>query len=159
MTKIRLIQGALLISLAPVLACASWGQTKNGVIEVLDDFHVAASEADSARYFAHFAEQAIFFGTDIAERWSLEEFQAYAGPYFRAGRGWTYVPQQRAVFLNGDTAWFDETLKNENFGLTRGTGVLTWDGSHWKLTQYHLTLPVPNDLINQLVDLINAMEE
>lgn len=125
---------------------------------VLDDFHEAASKADSARYFGHFSEGAVFFGTDINERWTLEEFQAYAGPHFRAGQGWTYVPQRRAVFFNGDTAWFDETLLNEKFGLTRGTGVLVKVDGTWKIVQYHLTLPVPNALIYDLVDMIRAQE-
>ena len=134
-------------------------QPTDAIEAVLDDFHNAASEADSARYFGHFTEDAIFFGTDLTERWTLEEFQAYAGPYFSKGVGWTYVPQHRAVFVNGSTAWFDETLLNEAFGLTRGTGVLTFDGERWRLAQYHLTLPVPNALIYKLVEMIKAQEQ
>ena len=149
----------LISILLVMLAGSAPGQSREAVDAVLDDFHKAASAADSARYFAHFAEGAVFFGTDITERWTLEEFQAYAAPHFSAGRGWTYVPQHRAVFFNGDTAWFDETLLNEKFGLTRGTGVLIMDNGAWKISQYHLTLPVPNDLIYDLVDMIKAQEQ
>ncbi len=60
---------------------------------VLDDFHLAASEADSERYFGHLAEKSIFLGTDIMERWAKSEFQGYTEPHFSAGRGWTYAPQ------------------------------------------------------------------
>jgi len=134
----------------------AYAQSEEAVEAVLDDFHQAAADADSARYFGHFAEDAIFFGTDLTERWSLEQFQAYAGPYFRVGRGWTYVPQERAVFFNEGTAWFDETLLNESFGMTRGTGVLIQTEAGWKITQYHLTLPVPNELIYELVEMIRA---
>ncbi len=102
--------------------------------------------------------KSLFFGTYITERWTLEEFQAYAGPHFRAGQGWTYVPQRRAVFFNGDTARFDETLLNEKSGLTRGTGVLVMADGAWKIARYHLTLPVPNELIYDLVDMIRAQE-
>ena len=131
----------------------------DAVASVLDDFHQAAADADSARYFGYFAEGAVFFGTDLTERWSVEEFQAYAGPHFRVGRGWHYVPQEREVFLNGDTAWFDETLLNESFGMTRGTGVLVNTEEGWKISQYHLTLPVPNDLIYRLVEMIEEQED
>ncbi len=126
------------------------------VTTVLDDFHAAASEADAQRYFAHFAEGAIFLGTDITERWTLEEFRAYAEGPFAEGRGWTYVPRQRHVYYSDDgaAAWFDEILANDNFGDTRGTGVLVRVDGAWKIAQYHLTLPVPNGLIYDLVRMI-----
>ena len=138
---------------------ASYAQETQTVAHVLDDFHLAASAADSARYFGHFSPDAVFIGTDITERWTLPEFQAYAAPHFKAGRGWTYKPRQREVFVNGDTAWFDETLYNAQFGMTRGTGVLVRIDETWKIAQYHLTLPVPNDLIYQLVEMIEVLEQ
>ena len=130
------------------------------VAAVLDDFHQAASDADYERYFGHFAEEGVFLGTDITERWTVEEFQAYAKPHFDAGRGWTYVPDQRFVYVSedGQTAWFDEILHNERFGETRGTGVLVLERGAWRVAQYHLTLPVPNDLIYDLVDMIRAQD-
>ncbi len=126
------------------------------VSAVLDDFHMAASEADSARYFGHFAPYAVFHGTDITERWTLHEFQSYAQPHFARGQGWTYLPTERHVYVakDGLTAWFDEILVNEKFGETRGTGVLVLMDGAWKVAQYHLTLPVPNDLIYELVEMI-----
>jgi len=127
---------------------------------VLDDFHDAASQADAERYFGHFTDHAVFFGTDITERWTVDEFKAYAMPFFNEGRGWTYVKQSRHVFHSddGDTAWFDEILLNENFGETRGTGVLLHTEDGWKIAQYHLTLPVPNNLIYDLVEMIEAQQ-
>ena len=131
------------------------------VAAVLDDFHDAASKADGERYFNHFAENAIFLGTDITERWDLEAFKAYALPFFDQGRGWTYVPQARHIYfsLDGNTAWFDEIVRNERFGDTRGSGALVKINDGWKVTQYHLTLPIPNALINKVVEMIEAQEE
>ncbi len=128
------------------------------VAAVLDDFHDAASKADGERYFGHFAENAIFLGTDITERWDLEAFKAYALPYFDQGRGWTYVPQARHIYVSpdGNTAWFDEIVRNERFGDTRGSGVLVKTGDGWKVAQYHLTLPIPNELIYKVVEMIEA---
>jgi ketosteroid isomerase-like protein len=153
----------LLALLLFALTQPTWAQSgeEAAVAAVLDDFHDAASKADGARYFGHFAEDAVFLGTDITERWTVDAFKAYALPYFDQGRGWTYVPQARHVYVSSDgqSAWFDEILRNENFGDTRGTGVLLKVGDAWKVAQYHLTLPVPNDLIYKLVEMIEAGKE
>ncbi len=149
----------LLFLFALVTATASaQDETLSAAMEVLDDFHRAASEADAERYFGHFAEDAIFLGTDITERWTVTEFRDYAMPAFNEGRGWTYVPKTRHPYLStdGKTAWFDEILVNERFGDTRGSGVLVLEGGVWKIAQYHLTVPVPNDLLMDVVGMIEA---
>ena len=143
------------------LAQPAQAQTeKETVSAVLDDFHDAASKADGDRYFSHFADNAIFLGTDITERWTLEAFKAYALSRFDQGRGWTYVSQSRHIYFSpdGNTAWFDEIVRNERFGDTRGSGVLIKTDDGWKVTQYHLTLPIPNDLIYKVVEMIEAQE-
>lgn len=123
---------------------------------VLDSFHDAASKADGKRYFSLLAPDAIYIGTDATERWTVEQFRAFAEPYFGSGRGWTYLPSSRHVTLgpDGSTAWFDEILENASYGTTRGTGVLTREAGDWKIAQYHLTIPVPNDLADALVNMI-----
>lgn len=128
--------------------------------EVLDDFHRAAADAHEERYFAHLAPGAVFLGTDATERWSREEFLQFAHPYFERGQGWTYVPRQRhvAVAESGDVAWFDEILDNENYGTCRGTGVLQLRGGRWRIEQYHLTIPLPNELARDVVEQIRAHE-
>jgi len=131
------------------------------VSAVLDDFHDAASRADGDAYFALFADGGVFIGTDPGERWTVPEFRAYARPYFQRGQGWTYVPAERHVRISGDgsTAWFDEMLRNEGLGLTRGSGVLVLEDGAWKLAQYHLTIPVPNEIAGEVVERIRALEE
>jgi hypothetical protein len=136
------------------------------VWRVLDDFHDAASKADGVRYFACFAPGGVFIGTDSSERWTLDEFRAYAEPYFSKGKGWTYVPRagRRHVDFSadGNVAWFDEILDNAKYGECRGTGVLvrvqTGGASNalgaWKVAQYSLSVPVPNDLMGDVVKLI-----
>src|SRR5512143_1319390 len=92
---------------------------------VLDDWHDAASKADEARYFSHFAPDGVFLGTDAAERWEVAAFRAYAHPYFAKGKAWTFKPTSRHVNVwNGRTAWFDELLDTPNLGPARGSGVL-----------------------------------
>jgi len=135
-------------------------RARREVEAVLDDFHDAASKADGERYFGHQAAGSVFLGTDATERWEKAEFEAYAAPFFGAGRGWTYRPLERHVYLDpdGNTAWFDERLINEKYGETRGTGVLVRVGGAWRMAQYNLTIPVPNDLALDLVERIRAFE-
>ncbi len=134
------------------------GAQQSDIEAVLDDFHLAASEADSERYFGHLAEESIFLGTDMTERWTKAEFQGYAEPHFSAGRGWTYVPQERHIYVGADgrAAWFDEILLNEKYGEVRGTGALVLEEDTWRIVQYHLTVPVPNDLLGTVVEMIRA---
>lgn len=128
------------------------------VDEVLDDLHSAAAQADESRYFAHYATDAVFLGTDATERWDVAAFRAYAHPHFAAGRGWTYSPRDRHVTLaaSGDVAWFDERLDNAKYGEVRGSGVLRREGATWKVTQYNLSFPIPNGLAAQVVALIRG---
>jgi len=129
--------------------------------EILDKFHQAASEADGDLYFSLFAEDAVFIGTDATERWSVDEFRAFAEPYFSKGRGWTYTKTERHIDLavSGNTAWFDEMLLNEKYGTCRGTGVLVLTGKGWRIAQYHLTFPMPNELSADITSRIKEYEE
>lgn len=145
-----LIVSLLFLILVPAQA------DEQAVARVLDDFHQAASQADGARYFGHFAPEGVFLGTDAGERWSVEQFKAYATPFFSKGKGWTYRPGNRHVTLSPDenTAWFDESLSNDNYGQTRGSGVLRKVGQEWKICQYNLSVPIPNELLPEVVKLI-----
>ena len=128
---------------------------------VLDDVHDAADAADYERYFSHYAENSVFFGTDINERWPLDVFKKYTKARFDKGNGWTYKATSRNIFLSNDeqTAWFDEILHNEKYGYSRATGVLVLEDGQWKLAQYHLTIPIPNELAYDFVDQILEFEK
>ncbi len=145
-----LVASMLLLLLSPARA------DDQAVARVLDDFHLAASKADATRYFGHFAPEGVFLGTDAGERWSVEQFKAYAMPHFSKGKGWTYRPGVRHINLSpdGKTAWFDETLSNDHYGQTRGSGVLRKVEGEWKICQYNLSVPIPNELLPEVVQLI-----
>lgn len=126
------------------------------VSNILDQLHQSASKADGKTYFSLFAKKAIFIGTDPKEIWTIEGFKAFALPYFDKGTGWTYYPRNRHIYFSksGETAWFDEMLDNDKYGVTRGTGVLVKTGNGWKIAQYHLTIPIPNSLTTEIVKII-----
>ncbi|WP_456429676.1 nuclear transport factor 2 family protein [Rhodocaloribacter sp.] len=159
MTRTVLLLLALAFAWRP--AAAQPSDVERAVSAVLDALHDAASKADFDRYFGLFAENAVFLGTDATERWSVADFKAYAKPIFDRGRGWTYTPTERHVYLarDGQTAWFDEALENANLGETRGTGVLVKEGGTWKIAQYNLTIPIPNALARDVVRQIRAAKQ
>ena len=156
---------ALVLLLATLPAGCSAGPARRAADTTpegtLDALHAAASSADGAAYFALFTPDAVFIGTDATERWDLAAFRAYCEPYFSRGQGWTYVPVERHVVRSSgrDVAWFDERLHNEKYGETRGSGVLLRRGGRWRVAQYVLSLPVPNDLAADLVERIRAQPE
>lgn len=119
---------------------------QQSIAATLDDFHLAAAQADEARYFGHFADGAVFLGTDATERWTKAQFQAYAHPHFAKGKAWSFHAIRRAITVSpdGKTAWFDEDLAAPNLGPSRGSGVLVLDSGVWKITQYNLALTIPN---------------
>jgi hypothetical protein len=128
---------------------------------LLDTFHAAASRADGAAYFGCFAPEGVFLGTDATERWTVDEFRAYAKPYFDRGQGWTYVPRagsRHVVLAGAGVAYFDELLDNAKYGVCRGTGVAVkrgagGAGARWVIAHYSLSFMVPNEVAGRVVEI------
>lgn len=160
--KIQVLVAVIIVCLmsSPGAAGDDGGALK-AIDGVLSAFHQAASDADGDLYFSLFADNAVFMGTDASERWSVDEFRAFAEPYFSEGRGWTYTKTERYVYVSndGETAWFDEMLWNEKYGTCRGTGVLVLIDGDWRIAQYNLTFPIPNDLSAEVTARIKRFEE
>lgn len=131
------------------------------VSAALDAFHDAAAKGDEKKYFALLPDDAVFLGTDGTERWTGQEFRAFAMPYFERGPAWTYVPMSRHVSMAAGEAlaWFDEMLDNEGYGECRGSGVLEKRGDQWVVRQYNLSIPIPNDVARGVVERIRAFAE
>lgn len=125
---------------------------------VLDDFHRAAAAANEEAYFGLLAENAVFLGTDGSERWEKEAFRSFAHPHFAKGQGWSFTPRDRHVTFSADgkVAWFDEALDSATYGACRGSGVLEKTATGWKIAQYNLSIPIPNDLAKDFVARIRA---
>ena len=154
-----------LVSFFAAAACAAQptpddlDRARADVSDVLDALHAKASEADFDGYFALYAREAVFLGTDATERWTREEFMEYTRARFDTGTGWTYHLLERHVSVvpDGRTAWFDERLENENLGETRGSGALVLEEGRWKIAQYNLTIPIPNEIARDVAERIRAL--
>ena len=91
----------------------------------------------------------------------MAEFAPYVSARFATGTGWTYHPAERHLDFSedGTLAWFDEVVVGTRMGPCRGTGVLRKTADGWRIAQYSLTLLVPNDLAQSVVDRIQAYEQ
>lgn len=142
-------------------AVAAPEQTSNvsdqaAVEATLDELHAQAAAANYDAYFALYESDAVFLGTDRTEYWPIEDFKAYSKARFDTGTGWTYTPLTRELHFFENTAWFEEELLSESYGQVRGTGVLIRTAQGWKITQYNLTLPIPNDLFDDIAQDIKT---
>jgi len=124
----------------------------------LDAWHEAASRGDLEAYFGVTTEGFVFMGTDPGERWTRDEFRAYATPRFADGHGWTYRPVERYASTNsyGDVAWVDEILRHETYGTMRGTAVLRSPGygDQWYIAHYTLSFVIPNEKTGAVLEVL-----
>ena len=154
---------AVVLILALAAATPALAATpEEDIAAVLDQLHLAAAKADGPAYFALYTPDAVFLGTDVTERWTMPQFRAYAQPYFDKGQGWTYAARARQVTIAPVdcrcVAWFDEVLDSQSYGTARGTGTLVRTADGWKVTQYALTFPIPNDIADEVIARIKAFE-
>lgn len=126
----------------------------------LDQWHAAAAEGDFESYFDMTTQGFVFMGTDPGERWTRDEFMAYAKPRFADGHGWTYTAIERHAHSNayGDVAWVDELLEHETFGAMRGTAVLRSPGygDDWFIAHYSLSFLIPNERVGDVLEMIRG---
>lgn len=122
---------------------------------ILNQWHQAAAAADFETYFKCMDEDAIYIGTDESEKWNRNEFMAFCKPYFDRGSAWDFKPFDREVYLNEqkNMAWFDEKLETW-MGICRSSGVLVLSGSNWKIKHYQLSVTVPNEIVNDFIELV-----
>lgn len=128
---------------------------KNSVNEFLDQWHKDAAQANAEAYFGAMTENSVFLGTDPEERWSRDQFKAYAEDAFANKRTWNFKPEKRFISFNDEytIAWFDEKLTTW-MGPCRGSGVLEKISGEWKIRQYNLALTLKNELMTDYLKLI-----
>ncbi len=147
----RFFTGCLL-----VLGLTLNGQTtENEKIDtLLDQWHLAAANADFDGYFGLMSEEAVFLGTDASETWDKNEFMEFSRPYFEEGKAWAFSAIDRNIYLgpSGEVAYFDELLDTW-MQLCRGSGVVIKEDGEWKIAHYVLSLTIPNEDINPVIAL------
>jgi hypothetical protein len=153
---------SILIALAVAAAatCSTAAGTDAGaeaeINAVMDRWHRAAADADAAVFFGSMTEEAVYLGTDPAERWTKSEFIDWSKKHFERGSAWEFQPRERLVYFSrdGSVAWFDELLDTW-MGTCRGSGVLVCEGGDWKIAHYNLAVTVPNELIQDFIAIFD----
>ena len=133
---------------------------KKNVAKVLDDLNTFAANADFKNYFALFADESTYIGTDATEVWDKKQFMDYAKPHFDKGQGWSFKSLKRNIYFNkdGTYAWFDEILDTQ-MKICRGSGVLEKIGGKWKIRQYVLSATVPNEVMSEVIKTKSPIED
>ena len=104
----------------------------------------------------YFSTTAIYIGTDIAERWTVNEFKNFAKPYFDKGTAWDFKKTRRNITMasfSNNLAWFDEDLETW-MGPCRGSGIAVLTETGWKIQHYVLSVAVPNDKIQAYLKVL-----
>lgn len=127
---------------------------KAAISQSLDAWHAAAASANFEAYFELMTEDAVFIGTDAGENWQRNAFIDYAKPHFDSGKAWSFITVARNIYVDkaSNLAWFDELLDTQ-MKICRGSGVLRKEDGKWKITHYVLSLVVPNEYVNDVVQL------
>jgi len=134
--------------------CAQEIKSKNEINSVLDAWHKAAGEANFDTYFGLMTNNGVFIGTDAMENWQNQAFKEFSKPYFDRGKAWNFTAVERNIYVNdtNDFAWFDELLDTQ-MKLCRGSGVLKKVNGSWKIAHYVLSIAVPNENVDELVQI------
>lgn len=118
----------------------------------LNDWHLAATEANFDAYFGKMDTISVFIGTDASENWTKTAFAKFSKPYFDKGKAWDFKTLERNIYINdsGNFAWFDELL-NTWMGTCRGSGVLEKKANKWAIKHYVLSVAIPNDDVQKVI--------
>ncbi len=154
MVKIKIL---LLLFLTASINAQS---NKEQIEQVLDNWHKAAAEGKFDAYFGQMTKDAIFIGTDPTENWNVEQFKAFSKPYFDKGKAWDFKPVDRNIYFSADqqTAWFDELLDTW-MKLCRGSGVMKKENGKWKIAHYVLSIAIPNDHTDQVIEVKQGFDD
>jgi hypothetical protein len=127
---------------------------KEAINGILDAWHKSASEAEFDSYFDSMAKASVFIGTDASENWEKKDFKVFSKPFFDRGEAWDFKAIERNVYISssGKTAWFDELLDTW-MGVCRGSGVLSKNENVWKIEHYVLSVTIPNENIDAVIEI------
>lgn len=136
------------------------GVQKKNVGLVLDNLNEYAAKADFKNYFALFADESTYIGTDATEVWDKKQFMDWAKPYFDKKTTWNFKSLKRNIYFSkdGNYAWFDEVLDTQ-MKICRGSGVLEKIGGKWKIKQYVLSATIPNEVIDEVTKIKTPIED
>ena len=133
---------------------------KSKINGVLDQWHLAAAQANFDKYFGLMTDDAVFIGTDATENWQNQDFKKFAKPYFDKGKAWSFKSIERHIYFSADgkLAWFDELLDTQ-MKICRGSGILKMENNNWKIAHYVLSMTIPNQNVDAVLQIKSPLED
>ncbi len=133
---------------------------KSKINVVLDQWHLAAAQANFDKYFGLMTNEAVFIGTDATENWQNKDFKKFAKPYFDKGKAWNFKSIERHIYFSedGKLAWFDELLSTQ-MKICRGSGILKMENNNWKIAHYVLSMTIPNQNVDAVLQIKSPIED
>ncbi len=122
--------------------------------ELIDGWHLSASNANFEDYFNATTDDFMFLGTAPGEEWDKDEFMTFSKPYFDKGKAWDFKSKERSYVFskNKKVVWFYETLDTWMKDC-RGSGVAVKVKGDWKLSFYNLTVLIENEKMDEFLEL------
>ena len=158
--KNLLIAACLVFLACPVFAqgAESDATYKQKIGAFLDEWHDDAAHSRMA-YFDKMAPDGVYIGTDRTERWTRDEFKAWARPHFARPSAWAFKATSRNIRVSPDRnfIWFDEQLATQ-MGVCQASGVIRRMDRGFAIEHYQLSLAVPNELVDQFTASIRKLE-
>jgi hypothetical protein len=124
----------------------------------VDEWHDDAAHS-RLRYFDKIAPNGVYIGTDKSERWTRDEFKAWAKPHFDRPTAWAFRALHRNVAFSADKTyvWFDEQLDTQ-MGVCQASGVIRMTSDGPRIEHYQLSVAIPNDLVDRVSKEIREFE-
>ena len=115
------------------------------IAAVLDNHLRAAATKDVVSLLSSFAPGSYFVGTDDTEQWPI----AKLAQLLRDSEGGWDMSRclERSIFPlgGGDHAAFHEMLVHQQYGVMRGSGVVSRNvQGNWEIAHYVLSFSIPN---------------
>lgn len=122
--------------------------------QFLDNWHLAAAEADEEKFFGSMTKDARYLGTDATENWERDELKEWSKKFFDRDSAWDFKKIERNIYVYEDQkmAWFDENLDTW-MGICRGSGVVILTENGWKLKHYVLSVTLPNEKTQEFLKI------
>lgn len=121
----------------------------------MEEWHLAAHNADAEGFFGRMSEDAIYLGTDASERWLRDELRQWAKKAFEREHAWSFTALERN-WKQEDGFWICDELLETGMGICRSTAVLVPENGSWKIQHYQLSLAVPNEKIEAFKALVKS---
>ena len=90
----------------------------------------------------------VFLGVDTTARLQGQQLRRYFQEQISHSTPWKFHSRDRYITTStdGNVAWFDEALTNNQPGDYRGSGILVRTANGWLIAQYNLSQQLPNSM-------------